>query len=183
MQNRGPWRAARCSWTVITSLLLASVCEAQAPGAKGAATGDGSTTFTGLAQAPEANLFVGASTTAIAIDLPGNRAKLTPQLALRYNSSGGASPYGYGWDLPLGRIQRCGKFGVLSCGDPTHREEFVLSLPDGKVECTRNPSDNRCYPNIEESFLKIVYSPSGKKWDVWDRSGIRYTFCSASVET
>ncbi|MCK6557289.1 hypothetical protein L6Q96_22340 [Candidatus Binatia bacterium] len=44
--------------------------------------GDGSTPFTGLAQAPEASLFVGAATTSIPIEVPPSRKGMTPKLAL-----------------------------------------------------------------------------------------------------
>src|ERR1041385_5633654 len=81
----------------------------------GSQTGDGSTPFTGLAQAPEANLFAGAATTSIPIQVPPGRGNLTPQLALTYNSNGGASPDGHGWDLSLPKVQRSTKHGALSC--------------------------------------------------------------------
>ena len=47
--------------------------------APGSSTGDGSSVFTGLAQAPEANLFVGAATTTIPIDVPPGHKNLTPK--------------------------------------------------------------------------------------------------------
>lgn len=81
----------------------------------GSQTGDGSTAYTGLAQAPEANLFVGGAATAIPILVPPGRRSMTPSLALNYASGGGPSPYGHGWDLPLPRIQRATKHGALLC--------------------------------------------------------------------
>ena len=130
--------------------------------------------FTGLANTPEANLFVGGSTTSIPIEVPPGRKSLTPKLALTYSSSGGPSPYGYGWDLPLGRIQRSTKHGVYSCTDPTYHNDFVLVLPGATVECTLN--GNLCKATAEESFLRIEYVSSGNYWQVWDKSGLRYTF-------
>jgi RHS repeat-associated protein len=148
---------------------------AAAPGPHGANTGDGSTSFTGLAQAPEASMFVGAATLALPIELPPGRAGMTPRLALTYNSSLKQTPFGAGWDLPIGRIQRCLKRGVLSCHDPVYRNEFVLELPTGTVECTLD-AGGRCLPAVEESFLRIEYEAAINRWVVFDRDGKRYTF-------
>ncbi len=164
---------------VLCALTLSTAAHAQTNRGDGSQTGDGSTAFTGLAQAPEANLFVGAATTSINIEVPPGRRNLTPKLALTYNSNGGPSPYGYGWDLPLGKIQRSTKHGVLSCTDPTYRNDFVLVLPGASVECTLEPSGSpnlRCIPKIEESFLRIDYVPNGNYWQVWDKSGLKYKF-------
>src|SRR5438046_646613 len=127
---------------------LAGGSLAEPSGAPGANTGDGSTPFTGLAQAPEANLFVGSAATSIPIEVPPGRKNVTPKLALGYTSGAGPSPYGYGWDLPLGRIQRSTKHGVLSCYDQTYRRDFVLALPGSNIECTLgSPNDPNSDPN------------------------------------
>lgn len=163
----------------VWSLTLApAISSAQAP--QGANTGDGSTPFTGLAQAPEANLFVGAATLAVPIEVPPGRGAMTPSLALTYNSSAKQSPFGYGWSLPIGTIQRCLKRGVPSCHDSTYRNDFVLELPSGTVECTL-AADGRCYPQIEESFLRIEYRSGNNSWEVRDRDGNRYTFGDVST--
>ena len=138
-------------------------------------TGDKPSAFTGLAQAPEANLFVGASSTAIPIDVPPGRKNLTPTLALSYTSSAGPSPYGYGWDLPLGKILRNTKHGVLSCTDTTYRNDFVLALPSATAECTLDAT-NVCKARIEEAFVRIEYVPSTNSWLARDKSGMRYVF-------
>ncbi|MBI4517458.1 MAG: VCBS repeat-containing protein [Deltaproteobacteria bacterium] len=155
-------------------LLWGAPVFAQTPHGDGSQTGDGSNAFTGLAQAPEANLFVGAATTSIAIEVSPGRKNLTPRLALAYSSSNGPSPYGYGWDLPLGRIQRSTKHGVLSCTDDSYRNDFVLALPGTSVECTL--AGATCVPRIEESFLRIEYDAATTSWTVRDKSGLRYTF-------
>lgn len=147
-----------------------------APG-NGANTGDGSTSFTGLANAPEANLFIGAATVSVPFEVPPARG-ITPKLALSYSSASGAhSPYGSGWDLPIGRIQRCAKKGVLSCDDSAYRNDYVVALPDATIECTLQ-SDNRCYPLVEESFLRIQYNPTTNSFTVWDKTGTRFEFGS-----
>lgn len=164
---------------VLACAMSVSSASAEVNRGDGSQTGDGSTPFTGLAQAPEANLFVGASTTSIPIEVSPGRKSLTPELALAYNSNGGPSPYGYGWDLPLGKIQRSTKHGVLSCTDDTYRNDFVLVLPGANVECTLGLDGNdvnRCVPKIEESFVRIKYLPSTNEFEAWDKSGLYYYF-------
>jgi RHS repeat-associated protein len=164
---------------LVTVLLLVAITPLAAQTSTnrgdGAQTGDGSTPFTGLAQAPEANMFVGAATTSIPIEVPPGRKNVTPQLALTYNSNGGPSPYGYGWDLPLPHVQRSGKNGVFSCSDTVARQEFVLTMPGATIECTRQ-SSGVCIPHVEEAFLRIVSDPVNDKWTVFDKGGTKYTF-------
>ena len=158
--NRGTvnWIARRSILAGLLVLSLSGEVFAEPSNAFGSNTGDGSTAFTGLAQAPEANLFVGASTTSIPIEVPPGRKNLTPKLALTYSSSGGPSPYGYGWDLSLGKIQRSTKHGVPLCTGP-YVEDFVLVLPGANVECTLDTHSYRCNPLVEEAFLRIQFFP------------------------
>ncbi len=135
--------------------------------------------FTGLAQAPEANLFVGAATTAIPIDAPPGRKSVTPNLALRYRSGAGASPYGHGWDLPIGRIRRSAKLGVVPCEDPVARREFVLELPATSIECRLDEENGArvpCHPRVEDSYTRVYFVPADNHWEVFDRNGVHYRF-------
>jgi RHS repeat-associated protein len=174
--NRLLVRTLLAGLAIGAAMVACRAVHAEGSKAQGANTGDGSTPFTGLAQAPEANLFVGSSTTSIPIEVPAGRKMLTPKLALTYNSGGGPSPFGLGWDLQLGRIQRCGKRGVLSCDDATYRNDFVLVLPGANVECTLDPASGICRPGLEESFIRIQYQASSNQWDAWDKSGLHYVF-------
>ncbi len=176
---------SRCRFGVVGPVVLvawlsmAPSMGAANPGPQGANTGDGSTPFTGLAQAPEANLFVGAATLSVPIETPPGRGTMTPALALTYNSSLRQTPYGHGWDLPIGKIQRCLKRGVPSCHDAAYRNDFVLELPNGTVECNLH-GDGRCYPMVEELFLRIDYDAGDNSWQVLDRDGRRYVFGGTS---
>lgn len=170
-----PNRMSRILGAIALVAALSGVARAEAPRAPGSNTGDGSTPFTGLAQAPEANLFAGSSTTAIPIVVPPGRQNLTPKLALAYSSSGGPSPYGYGWELPLGKIQRSTKHGAVRCG--AESTDFVLSLPGSMVECQLD-GGQRCQASVEEAFLRITYRPQDDSWEVWEKSGLRYLFGS-----
>ncbi|HYD48213.1 MAG TPA: toxin TcdB middle/N-terminal domain-containing protein, partial [Terriglobales bacterium] len=139
--------------------------------------------FRGLAQAPEANLFAGSATTSIPIEVPPGRKGLMPQLRLVYNSASGPSPYGHGWQLPLGAITRSRKHGVLSCNDALARRQMVVSLPQGEIECTLAASAvdgwQRCTAAIEEAFLRIDYHPQSNRWLVRDKGGLVYGFGEA----
>jgi RHS repeat-associated protein len=141
--------------------------------------GEGSTAFTGLAKAPSANLFTGALTTSIPVEVPPGRKNMTPQLALQYSSSAGPSIYGYGWDLPLGRMQHSAKWGVPGCTG-THTDDFVLTLPSGTVELTADPPGSDTYrPTVEQSYLEAQKNTATNSWVVYDRSGMKYVFGDA----
>lgn len=169
-------QTGRRAAAVLLWVMLAGRASAEAPRALGSHTGDGSTAFTGLAQAPEAKLFVGAATTSIPIEVPPGRKDLTPKLALTYSSGGGPSPYGYGWDLLLGKIQRSTKHGVPSCSASPYQNDFVLVLPGTSLECRLDTGTNNCSAVVEESFLRIQYDPADDHWEVWDKSGLHYVF-------
>ena len=147
----------------------------------GDGSGEGSTPFTGLAQSPEANLFTGASSTRIPIEVPPGRGQMTPQLALEYSSNAGPSLFGYGWDLPLGRIERSTKFGVPGCTGP-HTDDFVLTLPGGiTAELVNDPPNSNYYrPKVEQAYLRAEKFESLNKWEVYDRAGNKYTFGEGS---
>lgn len=144
---------------------------------------DGSTLFRGLAQTPEANLFTGALGTQIEIEVPPGRKNVTPKLALVYSSAGGPSPYGYGWDLPLGHIQRSTKWGVPQCTG-AHTDDFALVMPNGTAELVADPptpAQTTYRPKVEESYLEAQRDTSANKWVVYDRSGMKYTFGDAAT--
>ncbi|MBX3024857.1 VCBS repeat-containing protein [bacterium] len=138
--------------------------------------GEGSTAFTGLAQAPEANLFTGSLTTGIALEVPPGRGGMTPQLQLQYSSGGGAGAFGHGWDVPLGRIERSTTWGTPRCSG-AHTDEFVLVLPSGAAELVReSPGSAYFRPKVEEAWVRAELQAADNSWRVVDRSGRTYTF-------
>ena len=141
-------------------------------------SGEGTTAFTGLAQAPEANLFTGALGTSIPIPVPPGRKNMTPQLSLQYSSSGGPSPYGRGWSLPIGQITRTTKWGVPHVDNP-HFDEFVLMLPGAPAaDLVETQTSGVFRPRVEMSWVEATFD--GVKWEVIDRAGMRYTFGDTS---
>ena len=168
----------------LAGLLLAACCfdsfgtnalaQAVPGGALGSQTGDAAATFTGLASAPETNLFTGAAQTSIPIVVPPGRLGLAPVLALAYSSSVGASPYGHGWSLPLARIRRSTRNGVPHYDE---RDEFVLEMPGAIAELERIPGSARGFrAKIESAFLRIGYDETAKSWTVIDKLGVRFVF-------
>jgi RHS repeat-associated protein len=162
---------------VLLSVFLVPVARADTQTSLGDRGGEGTTPFTGLAQAPEANLFTGALTTRIPIEIPPGRKDMTPRLAFQYSSARGPSPFGYGWELPLGRIERSTKWGPPSCSNG-HQDEFVAVLPNGgAVELVNDPPGSAFYrPAVEQAFLEAEVDTAANRWTLRDRAGLRYTF-------
>ncbi|GIW45592.1 MAG: hypothetical protein KatS3mg077_2874 [Candidatus Binatia bacterium] len=135
-------------------------------------------TFTGLASGPNVALNVGAATTSIPIAVPTGHRNITPRLALRYSSGGGAGPYGVGWTLPLARIERDSRFGAPGCPNPGEAgARFVLSTPEGSIPCKLvDTTTGHCRPEVEGSFLRIRYIASSNSWEVREKNGIVHRF-------
>ncbi|HSP96255.1 MAG TPA: toxin TcdB middle/N-terminal domain-containing protein [Candidatus Dormibacteraeota bacterium] len=162
---------------LLASLVFtAALAHADTGSSLGDHDGEGSTAFTGLAQAPEANLFTGSLTTGIALEVPPGRGGMTPQLALQYSSGGGPGPFGHGWDLPLGRIERSSAWGTPRCTG-AHTDDFVLVLPTGAAELVREASGSPYFrPKVEEAWIRAEQRAAENQWVVVDRSGRTYTF-------
>lgn len=166
---QNPW-ATKFLLAIAIVVSLPGLLRAQDSGTTGSGAGDGPKPFTGLARSPEANLFIGSATTEIPIQVPPGRAGIQPKLALRYSSMGRPSLYGYGWDLPLGHVQRSTKEGAVLCGKEP--QTFLVVLPEAQLECVLE--GEKCWPTLEESFLRIHYDRGANTWRIWDRSGRRY---------
>jgi RHS repeat-associated protein len=167
--------------------LLLSTASANVVTTGGDQGAEGSTAFTGLSQTPEANLFTGSMTMSIPIQIPPGRPNATPELKLVYDSSSGPSPYGFGWDLSLGTIERSTRNGVPSCnvsGGPGNYDDFVLKMNGATVELVNStpppgsPS-NVYYAKYDESYV-IAEASKGtgdnNNWVVHDRRGMTFRF-------
>ena len=150
----------------------------------GGSSGSGSISA-GLASAPEVDLFTGSASLQVPILIPPGRRGATPDLKLVYSSSGGDSPFGYGWTLPIGSISRNTKYGVPGCplNETDTKADFVISLNGSALELKRvaaniNGSKTHFYrPRIEESIL-AAFAITGDRnfWEVADRAGNVYVF-------
>jgi RHS repeat-associated protein len=133
-------------------------------------------------QSPEANLFTGGLSQAIAIRIPPGRKMATPNLNLVYSSGGGAGLYGEGWSLPIGSIERSTKWGVPLCTG-AYADEFVLTLNGAATELVNfgtSGSDTVYRPRTDQSFLE-AHRKQDNTWEVFERSGMRYVFGTTSA--
>lgn len=143
-------------------------------GAPGTGTGDSSTPFLGLASAPDTVAFTGSASTSIVIEAVPGRAEMTPALTLVYSSAGGTSPYGYGWNLSLPRIERSTRKGVPRySGD----DAFMFFVGSNPVELEVSPKHpNRYQPLVERNYERMGFDRKANAWTVIDRSGTRFRF-------
>jgi len=135
----------------------------------------------GLQQAAEANLYTGAFTVSVPIEIPPGRSQVTPDLRLRYLSSDGDGPLGRGWTLPLGQIQRNTKNGVPRCKATIgfdFTDDFVLVLNGNSHELVLDTGSSY-RPRIDNSFLEATKNVAANTWEVVDRAGRRYRFGTA----
>ena len=135
---------------------------------------------------PQVDHFTGGARLEVPIQIPPGRRDATPDLKLIYSSSAGDSPWGYGWDLPIGHISRSTKWGVPSCplNETDAKADFVLNLNGSSLELKRmsayphNGSITHFYrARISESYLE-VFAITGTRnyWEVFDRAGNKYVF-------
>lgn len=125
-----------------------------------------------LSQTAHNFIFTGSSTYSVPIVVPPGRKNMAPNLSLNYNSSSGNNWCGVGWDLSMGYIERSTKRGV-----PKYdlSDTFILSLGGSSYELVLI-GGGKYRAKIESSFMKFYYD--GTFWEVWDKSGTKYSFGS-----
>lgn len=156
--------------------LLSASSRADTSTSLGDSGGEGGGPFAGLAQSPEANLFTGAMGHSAPILIPPGRKSATPDLRLVYSSADGDGPFGYGWSLPLGSIERSTKHGVPRCTG-SHVDDFALMLNGAAHELV--PVGSNAYrAKIDEAYLEAVANVAANTWEVKDRAGVTYRFAT-----
>lgn len=129
-----------------------------------------------LQAAHSPQLFSGAMTWQIPIDVPIGRKGIQPHLQLLYRSSSQTGWMGVGWDVDLGvpsAIERSVRFGLDFGGD-----SYVIRMSGGAADLV-SVGNGTYHQRIESSFWRIRQIPSkdGKNyWEATDKSGIRYLY-------
>ncbi len=123
--------------------------------------------------APATELFTGAASHTIPLELPPGTGGMTPQLALQYSSQArGDSWVGSGWSLGLPAIARSLKHGVPSYDDAA--DVFELAGQELVPETT-SPSLPRRYHTLRESFVRIVHE-ANNSWTLTRKDGVMLRF-------
>ncbi len=145
----------------------------------------------GLIAPPEANSR-GTAGMQYPFEMPPARNGMAPQVALSYNSDGGSSWAGQGWDIQIPAITVETRWGVPRYNPQKETETYLkdgsmigfmdgdeLHLPHRHKEKTDRAADRRFYPRKEGSFSKIIRkgsSPGTYTWEITDKSGTVYTY-------
>ncbi len=137
-----------------------------------------------LMDVPMAN-NMGSATTVLPIKLPAGRQGLQPELALRYNSEGGHSWVGLGWDLSIPSITIDTRWGVPRFNNGKETETYLLNgeqlFPTAhrKELEGRTTGDKQFWPRVEGAFNKIIRhgkNPTEYWGEVTDKNGVRYFY-------
>jgi RHS repeat-associated protein len=120
--------------------------------------GGGSTRGLGDSFTPDLNRGTGSY--AVEINVPKGHRNLMPRLALSYNTAAGDGPFGYGWAMPLPRIQIDTDRGAADYANP-------LYVMDGETLVDMGAGLFR--PRVENAFQRI--RRAGEQWEITDKSG------------
>jgi len=121
-------------------------------------------------EAYQTDLFTGAATLSVPIEVPPGRRGIQPSLALGYASGSGNDWVGVGWNLNLGFIQRDTTKGVPAY---TSSDPFVFSF-NGTNDQLVSIGAGDYRTEVEGAFLRVQFD--GVYWRVTDKSGTQYRF-------
>ena len=121
------------------------------------------------------------------LELPPGRRGMQPQLAVTYNSNGGNSWLGKGWNLNLSTIELDTRYGVpdydkrWTQGVANSKGGRIVPLLDGAQleKVSESPAGSVYRRRVEGSFQRIVNLPAsdgGSYWVVTNQDGTKYTY-------
>lgn len=138
-----------------------------------------------IMEAPAANPMGGA-TTVFPLKIPAGRQGIQPEFALRYNSEGGHSWVGLGWDLSFPAITIDTRWGVPRFNPDEETETYLINgkqlFPTAhrKDLVPRNTSGTKQFwRRVEGPFDRIIRhgtSPENYTWEVTTKNGVRYFY-------
>jgi YD repeat-containing protein len=112
----------------------------------------------------------GGGSLALPIVSPIGRGGMKPDLVLSYSPRRGNGPFGTGWDIDFGFIERSTKNGIPKFDDT---DTFLCSLGGSAAELV-SVGNGRYQSKVEGEFLFI--KKDGDTWMVKDRKGRTYFF-------
>src|SRR5262249_14910511 len=122
-------------WMVVVG---SAPARAMVEGPPGANVGDKPANFEGLAIGVDVGAHTGTASYEYPFPLPPGRNRFQPDLKLVYSHLPGDPDVGFGWTLPLGRIERVPRRGVPRYNDTT--DSLEVTLPDRHFELVRTGS-------------------------------------------
>lgn len=134
--------------------------------------------------APPGASSMGAAILSYPIEIPAGRAGLQPQLSVGYNSGGGNSWLGIGWELSVPSIGIDTRWGAPRFDGQYETETYTmngqqLSPVAHKGELVARTSGKQFYQRIEQPFYKIIRHGSNPQkywWEVTDKEGTRFFY-------
>jgi RHS repeat-associated protein len=141
------------------------------------------TTGINLIEAPQAN-NTGDARLAYPIELPQGRQGMQPHLSLNYNSAGGNSWLGLGWDVNFPAVTVDTRWGVPRYDDDQETETYLL---EGEMltpvahrgELQPRTPDKVFQARAERQFRRIIRHgdhPANYWWEVVEKNGTRLLF-------
>jgi len=121
---------------------------------------------------PTPDLFTGAYTHDIAIEIPKGRKDMHPNLSLQYRSGNPNSWVGQGWQLNPGYIQRSTKQGVPKYDD--QEDTFIFVSQSQSTELV-HLIDNLYQAKVEGGFIKY-YKENDDSWYLLTKDGNKMYF-------
>lgn len=135
--------------------------------------------------APPSSNNRGSASLSYPINIPAGRKGIQPALFLTYDSEGGNSWCGLGWDLTIPSIGIDTRWGVPRYNNNLETETYTLNgqqltpVAHRGDEYLPREAEKRFYPRVEGAFNKIVRHgdhPNNYWWEVTDKQGTRYFY-------
>jgi RHS repeat-associated protein len=122
----------------------------------------------------------GTASTGFSIAIPGGRGGMQPSLNLQYDSDGGHSWAGMGWDISAPAVSIETRWGAPRYDTTQETESYSIAgealIPNShRATWIGRTTDKQFYPRREGAFQQIIRkgsSPKNYYWVVKDKSGV-----------
>ncbi|MFQ6602988.1 SpvB/TcaC N-terminal domain-containing protein [Flavobacterium sp. C3NV] len=122
----------------------------------------------------------GTASTGFSIVIPNGRGGMQPSFNLQYDSDGGHSWAGMGWDISAPAVSIETRWGAPRYDVSKETETYAIAgeqlIPNShRAEWTSRTTDKQFYPRREGAFQQIIRkgsSPKNYYWIVRDKSGV-----------